>query len=497
MNHTGKQKIARNAYDWLADFFSPPNLAAEERSRRTLTALVVIASIPVLFGYSFFHFFASRFLLAGAIFFSGVIILVCILIARKKADATIFYRLGIAAIGLLFLYLLGTAETYPGRMFWTFIFPLESLYLLGRKEGLLYTAIYYLIAMTLVLTQSFGVLPGDHELRFKVEYLFSLLVVSLISYCFEFVRFQYQEIKKWRQASLEAVNQQLSQEIEKRRMMEQAARDSLLELKNAQSQLIQSAKLASIGELASGVAHELNQPLMVIRGIAQLLRRNLRKNNLNNEELMGQLDPIVRNTKRMMNIINHLRTFSRQSTSDFAPVDVNQILEDSFLMIGEQLRLRNIQVNTQFASDLPKIKGDPNQLEQVFLNLITNARDAVEMRDDGQGTKNDSIQDRDEYRGIIILATKKGVLSNQTSTTDNRQSKDFIEILIRDNGGGISAERVENIFDPFFTTKAVGKGTGLGLSISYGIIKDHQGEIEVAETGPEGTTFRIRLPVSE
>lgn len=279
--------------------------------------------------------------------------------------------------------------------------------------------------------------------------------------------------------------------------MEQAARDALLELKEAQSQLIQSAKLASIGELASGVAHELNQPLMVIRGIAQLLRRNLRKNNLNNEELMGQLDPIVRNTKRMMNIINHLRTFSRQSTSDFAPVDVNQILEDSFLMIGEQLRLRNIQVNTQFASDLPKIKGDPNQLEQVFLNLITNARDAVEMRDDGQGTKNDSIQDRDEYRGIIILATKKGVLSNQTSTTDNRQSKDFIEILIRDNGGGISAERVENIFDPFFTTKAVGKGTGLGLSISYGIIKDHQGEIEVAETGPEGTTFRIRLPVSE
>ena len=497
MNRAENHKNDRLFYDWLVDIFSPSNLDTEERAKRTLTGLVVIVTCPVLFGYSFFHLYTSRFLLAGVLFFSGMVVLASVLIGRKKVDAKILYRLGLAAIGILFLYLMGTSEDYPRRMFWTFIFPLEALYLLGKKEGLLYTIIYYLIGMILVLTQSFGMVPGDYHIRLKLEYLIALLLVSLMSYCFEVVRFRYQETTKRRQASLEAANQQLTQEIEKRKMMEQAARDALLELKEAQSQLIQSAKLASIGELASGVAHELNQPLMVIRGIAQLLRRNLRKNNLNNEELMGQLDPIVRNTKRMMNIINHLRTFSRQSTSDFAPVDVNQILEDSFLMIGEQLRLRNIQVNTQFASDLPKIKGDPNQLEQVFLNLITNARDAVEMRDDGQGTKNDSIQDRDEYRGIIILATKKGVLSNQTSTTDNRQSKDFIEILIRDNGGGISAERVENIFDPFFTTKAVGKGTGLGLSISYGIIKDHQGEIEVAETGPEGTTFRIRLPVSE
>ena len=473
MNHTGKQKIARNAYDWLADFFSPPNLAAEERSRRTLTALVVIASIPVLFGYSFFHFFASRFLLAGAIFFSGVIILVCILIARKKADATIFYRLGIAAIGLLFLYLLGTAETYPGRMFWTFIFPLESLYLLGRKEGLLYTAIYYLIAMTLVLTQSFGVLPGDHELRFKVEYLFSLLVVSLISYCFEFVRFQYQEIKKWRQASLEAVNQQLSQEIEKRRMMEQAARDSLLELKNAQSQLIQSAKLASIGELASGVAHELNQPLMVIRANAQLLTRAFKKVLELSEDRRQPLALIETNSKRMMNIINHLRIFSRQAKEEFTAFDVNKTIEDCILMVGEQLRLRNIHLKLVLMEHLPKVMGNANQLEQVFLNLITNARDAIE--DLGIG------QDR---TGAIKVIT--GVCGNE---------REWVEILVKDTGKGISDENLERVLEPFFTTKEVGKGTGLGLSIGYGIVKDHQGEIEVAKTGAEGTIFRIRLPV--
>ena len=269
---------------------------------------------------------------------------------------------------------------------------------------------------------------------------------------------------------------------------EAALKKSYEELQLTQSQLIQSAKLASIGELASGVAHELNQPLMVVRGVFQLVKRSIGKNNIGTDELLERLEPIERNTKRMMNIINHLRTFSRQSGMAFEPVDGNKIIEDSLLMISEQLRIHDIEVKKDPDVDLPKIKGDANQLEQVFLNLITNARDAILQRSEVSGKKS-------ENRGRLEIITRMGETDNHQSSTNGQQSQNFAEILIRDNGGGIPADRVDKIFDPFFTTKEVGKGTGLGLSISYGIIKDHQGEISVAETSPTGTTFRIRLPI--
>ena len=129
----------------------------------------------------------------------------------------------------------------------------------------------------------------------------------------------------------------------------------------------------------------------------------------------------------------------------------------------------------ELAESLPKVMGNANQLEQVFLNIIINARDAVlEVRTDEKG------------KGVIEVAT--GIFSRE---------REWVEILVRDTGKGISGKDLNRIFEPFFTTKEVGKGTGLGLSISYGIIKDHSGEIEVAETGPSGTTFRILLPASE
>ncbi len=274
-----------------------------------------------------------------------------------------------------------------------------------------------------------------------------------------------------RTVELVKTNGQLKREIEERKRAEEELKQTYHELKDTQAQLIQAAKLASIGELAAGVAHELNQPLMVIRLNAQLLMRNLRKNALGRDEQMKQLDPIERNTKRMMNIINHLRTFSRQAQIEFSPQDVNKIIEGAFLMLGEQLRLHNIEVNNNLSPNLPKVLGNANQIEQVFLNLLTNARDAIEAK----GARGS--------RRIEIVT--------QISDKNN----ECVEILFKDNGEGISKDTLENVFDPFFTTKDVGKGTGLGLSISYGIIQDHQGEIEMVETGPEGTTCRIRLPI--
>ncbi|MCP4347719.1 MAG: PAS domain S-box protein [Desulfobacterales bacterium] len=262
--------------------------------------------------------------------------------------------------------------------------------------------------------------------------------------------------------------------IEDRKTAEENLKQAYKKLKQTQTQLVQTAKLASIGELAAGVAHELNQPLMVIRLNSQSVTRLINKGKSDPEVLAKPLEAVERNTKRMANIINHLRIFSRQSHAEFMPVDVNTVIENSFLMVGEQLRLKNIEVEKHLFPDIPKINGDINKLEQVFLNCITNARHAIGEMTEGK-------------------ANNPGRIEIISRISDKR--KDCVEILIKDNGTGIPQENIEKIFDPFFTTKEVGKGTGLGLSISYGIIRDHQGEIEVAETSENGTSVRIRLPV--
>ncbi len=271
-----------------------------------------------------------------------------------------------------------------------------------------------------------------------------------------------------------------------RKRSREALKQAYQGLQDTQVQLIQSGKLGSIGELVSGVAHELNQPLMVIRGNAQLIKRSIGKSDLKDDELAVQMEVIEKNTGRMMKIINHLQAFSCQSGKIFSSVGVNKIINDSFLMVGEQFRILKIEVKKDLSDDLAQIMGDANQLEQVILNLLANAKDAImENRQNSEGKGQKA-----EYIGKLQIITSAKFPVPGTGQY-------FVEILFRDNGCGISDQSLEKIFDPFFTTKKVGKGTGLGLSISYGIIKEHGGEIEVAETGPDGTTFRVKLPSIE
>ena len=285
---------------------------------------------------------------------------------------------------------------------------------------------------------------------------------------------------KIRTEELEGANKLLHVEIAHRKQVEAALNKALEGLKQTQAQLVQSGKLSSIGELAAGVAHELNQPLMVIRGHTQMLIRKCKTDADNYEDL----EMIEKNTERLMKIINHLREFSRQSEADHTLLDVTRMIHNSFLMVEEQLRLKEIEVEMKLVQDLPKVRGAANQIEQVILNLITNARDAIE-------------QQRRDQKGSDKPAdiSKKQVDRLTVETRFKNSSHNRVEILVRDTGAGIPEGIVDKIFDPFFTTKDVGEGTGLGLSISYGIIKDHKGEIEVAETGPEGTTFRVSLPI--
>ena len=249
------------------------------------------------------------------------------------------------------------------------------------------------------------------------------------------------------------------------------------ELIDTQLQLVQSGKLASIGELAAGVAHELNQPLMIIRTKAQLLLKKSEKESLSKDKLENYFGSIEKNTKRMMNIINHLRNFSRQSTSKFVKADINAIIENCFLLIGEQMKLKDIIVKKSLYPDLPQIACDENKLEQVFINILNNAKDTLV-------EKSERIEESEPYQKMITIITQISLEKENT-----------LEILICDNGCGIPQDKVEHIFDPFVTTKEVGKGTGLGLSISYGIIEEHNGTIRVMKTSSEGTVFRIYLPL--
>ncbi|MBF0352679.1 MAG: PAS domain S-box protein [SAR324 cluster bacterium] len=240
------------------------------------------------------------------------------------------------------------------------------------------------------------------------------------------------------------------------------------QLQETQTQLVQSAKLASIGELATGVAHELNQPLAYLRNISQL------RLQMGPEALTGQLayetfEEFVQQTDRMRKIINHLRNFARHSPQTPKLIDLPVILESSFTLLNEQFRLRNIEVKWELAEGLPQIMGNASQLEQVFINLLSNARDALD------GNPESQVVIQTEHRPQPVGAGE-------------------VVIRFKDNGCGIPREMIDRIFDPFFTTKEVGKGTGLGLSISYGIVKEHQGTITVSSKKDQGTVFELSFP---
>ena len=234
-------------------------------------------------------------------------------------------------------------------------------------------------------------------------------------------------------------------------------------LRETQAQLIQASKMAAMGQFGAGVAHELNQPLAGISGYTDLLLLKMERETAEWRYAKKIEDQCVRMTK----IVNNLRTFARQSKFEYSETDVNQPIDDALMLLGEQLRSHNIKVKRDLAPNLPKVTADANQLEQVFLNLVSNAKDAI----DPQGS------------GTITI------ISRQSEKTD------FVEVLVIDTGTGMDSSTISDIFNPFFTTKDVGKGTGLGLSISLGIIEDHGGRIEVHSVKNRGTAFRISLPV--
>ncbi len=244
----------------------------------------------------------------------------------------------------------------------------------------------------------------------------------------------------------------------------------------AEQQLIQASKMATLGEMATGIAHELNQPLSVMKTASSFcMKKMLAKQKIKDEILETLLTKIDRNVDRANKIINHMRQFARKSDLALGQIQVNDVLVKAFEIFSQQLKLRGIEVVWDLDQDLPMILGDPSRLEQVFINLLINARDAIE---DKWGLK--------ERAG-----------SDKRITIKTRAHKKNVIVEVYDTGMGIPDSISDKIFEPFFTTKEVGKGTGLGLSISYGIVKECGGTIRARSNADQGACFIFTFPIPE
>jgi signal transduction histidine kinase len=239
--------------------------------------------------------------------------------------------------------------------------------------------------------------------------------------------------------------------------------DDITERIELEVQLTQADKLSSIGLLAAGVAHEVNTPLAVISSYTQMLAKQLQGDS----QKASMLDKITKQTFRASEIVNNLLNFSRTTGTELTEVSLNKVIADTLALLEHQFKVAHVQVQSELHEKLPLIQGNAGRLQQVFLNLFLNAKDAM------------------TGGGVLNVATMNG---------------EFVSVRVSDTGSGIAQEHIQRIYDPFFTTKTApaegqNRGTGLGLSVTYGIIQEHAGNIRVESRKGEGTTFTLDFPL--
>jgi PAS domain S-box-containing protein len=247
----------------------------------------------------------------------------------------------------------------------------------------------------------------------------------------------------------------------------------ITEVVEKETQLIQAGKMTTLGVMAAGMAHEINQPLNVIQVCADFFLKMLRRGQpIEDEDLKTMANDIVANVERAAGVIKHVRDFARQSELVHSKVNINDPIKDVFKVFGHQLKVHDIETVLDLDPDIPNIMAEHNRLEQVLINLVSNAIDAM-----------------DEKSSQPEAQTSPKRLSIKSFVENDR-----VMIYVSDTGTGMSEEVKNKIFEPFFTTKKVGKGTGLGVSISYGIVKDYNGSIEIDSEIGQGTTFKLTFP---
>jgi two-component system NtrC family sensor kinase len=245
------------------------------------------------------------------------------------------------------------------------------------------------------------------------------------------------------------------------------------ELRLAEAEVARGEKLASIGQLAAGIAHELNNPLTGVLTFTSLMRKKVPDGSQDAEDL----DLVIRETRRCASIIRRLLDFAREKPPEKTEVDLNSLIVETVRFVERSAALQHVEITTQLDRNLPQLHVDADLIKQVLMNILVNAQQAIV-----------------EEQGSILVTSRMQPARRLASC--GTEPVPVVEVAITDTGCGIAKENLQRIFDPFFTSKEVGKGTGLGLSVSYGIVRAHGGEIEVESTVGEGTTFRVFLPAT-
>ena len=254
-----------------------------------------------------------------------------------------------------------------------------------------------------------------------------------------------------------------------------ASSTDITESVEKETQLIQTGKLATLGTMAAGMAHEINQPLNVIQICSDLILKMIKKGlKIPDDELVMMANDIIDNVARAAGVIKHVRDFARQSERDLKKLIINDPINDVFKVLGHQLTVHSVKIDLDLDPKIPEIRAEHNRLEQVFINLVTNAIDSM----DEKAEKQDALVEKN--------------LSIKTFVEEG-----WVVTVVSDTGIGMTEEVKTKIFEPFFTTKETGKGTGLGTSISFGIIKDYKGTIDIITEYGKGATFIIKFPAIE
>lgn len=236
-------------------------------------------------------------------------------------------------------------------------------------------------------------------------------------------------------------------------------------LKIMQAHLVQAGKMTTLGQLSAGIAHELKQPLTGIVGFAEEALGEVESHS----PLIEILNIINREAGRMLKIVNGIRKFSRTSGPERETIDINAVINDCLFLLTKRLKNHNIKLETALDENLPKVYANTSQMQQVFVNMISNAKDSMESKGSGKLTVKSKLSKNGKY----------------------------IEISLKDTGCGMPKEVIERLPEPFFTTKGPDKGTGLGMSISFSIIKEHNGDIDITSKVASGTVIKIMIPVAE
>ena len=252
------------------------------------------------------------------------------------------------------------------------------------------------------------------------------------------------------------------------------------ELRAKELQLAHSGRLSSLGEMATGIAHEINQPLSIISMAAEGILRDIKKKRLDVSLLPKDIEDISNNVQRIDGLITHMRTYARRP-EEWQSVEPAELLNDAFVMLGEQFRVHNIAVSREVEEGLPAIEVDPHQVEQVFVNILLNARHELDERGEGAEREGKRFEKK-----LVCRVSREKV-----------EEEDYVVFEFADNAYGVPDELKTRIFEPFFTTKETGEGTGLGLSIAYGIVtRALDGKIWVEDNEMGGASFKVAMPVT-